>query len=125
MLRRSQGRCENPHCTGQPADVTDRGQSITEVDHIIDLGLGGRDHPSQMVALCPNCHAVKTRGSSRESLRSSLLGIAAERHAAALAAVSSPARDQSLPSPATPAPAPTAGSTGKPTPVISSEALHS
>ncbi|GAA3301533.1 hypothetical protein GCM10020295_45040 [Streptomyces cinereospinus] len=99
VLRRSQGRCENPACAGQPADVTDAGQPILEVDHVVDLGLGGRDHPSQMVALCPNCHAVKTRGSTRESLRTVLLRVAAERHVAALAAVGSAAQARGLPLP--------------------------
>ncbi|WP_328769422.1 HNH endonuclease [Streptomyces sp. NBC_00286] len=79
-LGRSKGRCENPHCAGQPADVTDKGLPILEVDHVMDLALGGRDHPSQMVALCPNCHAVKTRGRTREALRETLLKVAVERH---------------------------------------------
>ncbi|MEU1934380.1 HNH endonuclease signature motif containing protein [Streptomyces coeruleorubidus] len=82
VLSRSQGRCENPGCTGQPADVTDRDHPILEVDHVVELALGGRDHPSQMVALCPNCHAVKTRGRTRETLRETLLKVAMERHAA-------------------------------------------
>ncbi|MGW4302967.1 HNH endonuclease [Streptomyces sp. NPDC004646] len=80
VLGRSEKRCENPLCAGQPDDLTDRGLPILEVDHVVDLALGGRDHPSQMVALCPNCHAVKTRGRSRERLRALLLEVAAERH---------------------------------------------
>ncbi|MEW2253597.1 HNH endonuclease signature motif containing protein [Streptomyces sp. NPDC006975] len=83
VLARSGGRCENPRCTGQPDDMTDRRQPILEVDHVVDLALGGRDHPSQMVALCPNCHAVKTRGSTRDTLRELLLKVALERHSAA------------------------------------------
>ncbi|MFJ1617498.1 HNH endonuclease [Streptomyces sp. NPDC088251] len=82
VLWRSRGRCENPHCTGQPADVTDAREPLLEVDHVMDLALGGRDHPSQMVALCPNCHAVKTRGRTREALRAILLHVAEERHTA-------------------------------------------
>ncbi|MFF6915348.1 HNH endonuclease [Streptomyces sp. NPDC012466] len=81
VLSRSQGRCENPGCAGQPADVTDDAHPILEVDHVVDLTRGGRDHPSQMVALCPNCHAVKTRGRTREALREILLRVASERHA--------------------------------------------
>ncbi|MFF7769377.1 HNH endonuclease [Streptomyces massasporeus] len=81
VLSRSRGRCENPDCTGQPADVTDDDHPILEVDHVVDLTRGGRDHPSQMVALCPNCHAVKTRGRTREALREILLRVASERHA--------------------------------------------
>ena len=82
VLERSRRRCENPDCTGMPSDTTDRGLPILEVDHVVDLALGGRDHPSQMVALCPNCHAVKTRGRTRESLREVLLRVATERHGA-------------------------------------------
>ncbi|WP_063821834.1 HNH endonuclease [Streptomyces sp. e14] len=91
VLGRSEGRCENPRCTGQPADVTDRRHPILEVDHVVELADGGRDHPSQMVALCPNCHAVKTRGSTRETLRGILLRVAAERHAGV------PTRAQDIP----------------------------
>ena len=82
VLLRSLGRCENPHCAGQPADVTTSGAPILEIDHITELGDGGRDHPSVMIALCPNCHAVKTRGRGREELRAILRAVAAERHTA-------------------------------------------
>jgi len=82
VLDRSEGRCENPACPGQPGDVTDAGLAILEVDHVVELALGGRDHPRQMVALCPNCHAVKTRGRTRETLRETLLRVALERHSA-------------------------------------------
>lgn len=80
VLLRSGGRCENPSCAGQPTDVTDRGDPILEVDHVVELAAGGRDHPSQMIALCPNCHAVKSRGTTRHSLRDRLLAVARERH---------------------------------------------
>jgi 5-methylcytosine-specific restriction protein A len=82
VLLRCGGACESPHCTGQPDDVTPAGAPILDVDHVNDLALGGRDHPEEMVALCPNCHAVKTRGRSREKLRADLLAVARERHAA-------------------------------------------
>ncbi|MGA5219235.1 HNH endonuclease signature motif containing protein [Streptomyces cinereoruber] len=80
VLIRCGDRCENPECPGQPDDRTDRGLPLLEVDHVVELAAGGRDHPSQMVALCPNCHAVKTRGRSRERLREILLEVARERH---------------------------------------------
>ncbi|MGI5327970.1 hypothetical protein [Actinomadura nitritigenes] len=35
-----------------------------------------------MIALCPNCHAVKTRGRSRERLREMLRVEARQRHSA-------------------------------------------
>ncbi|MFE2128634.1 hypothetical protein [Streptomyces amritsarensis] len=41
---------------------------------------GGRDHPRQMVALCPNCHAMKDRGTSREALRALLRQVASTEH---------------------------------------------
>ncbi|ALC23442.1 HNH endonuclease [Streptomyces pristinaespiralis] len=80
VLARSRGACENPACGGRPADVTDAGEPILEVDHIMDLAKGGPDHPSRMAALCPNCHAVKTRGRSRETLRATLLEAALAAH---------------------------------------------
>jgi 5-methylcytosine-specific restriction protein A len=33
-----------------------------------------------MIALCPNCHAIKTHGRTREQLRQELLTIARQRH---------------------------------------------
>lgn len=32
-----------------------------EIDHIIELGDGGKDEFDNLQALCPNCHAEKTR----------------------------------------------------------------
>lgn len=90
VLVRSGGRCENPDCLGQPEDLTDDGRPILEVDHVEKLADGGRDHPSQMVALCPNCHAVKTRGRTRDSLREVLAGVAARAHATWVAAPITP-----------------------------------
>ena len=80
VLLRSGGRCENPRCAGDVRDVTVSGEPILEIDHIHDLALGGRDHPAQMIALCPNCHAIKTRGSTREELRPVLLEAARQNH---------------------------------------------
>ncbi|MDB4873494.1 MAG: endonuclease, partial [Gemmatimonadales bacterium] len=80
VLLRSEGRCENPACNLPAPDLTVRGEPILEVDHVNDLAGGGRDYPVQMIALCPNCHAVKTRGRTREHLRATLLTAAHERH---------------------------------------------
>ena len=80
VLLRSGGRCENPRCAGDVRDVTVSGEPILEIDHVHDLALGGRDHPAQMIALCPNCHAIKTRGSTREELRPILLEAARQKH---------------------------------------------
>ncbi len=71
---------ENPTCKGDIEDRTDKGNPILEVDHIHDLALGGDDDPAQMIALCPNCHAIKTRGSTREQLRTVLFTTVKLRH---------------------------------------------
>ena len=84
VLLRSGGRCENPRCAGDIQDRTDRGEPILEIDHVQDLALGGPDHPAQMIALCPNCHATKTRGRTREELRPVLLQAARNHHFAML-----------------------------------------
>ncbi|GGJ51875.1 hypothetical protein [Streptomyces brasiliensis] len=47
VLSRSQGYCENPHCTGRPADVTGRERPILEVDHVRDLALGAATTPAR------------------------------------------------------------------------------
>ncbi len=80
VILRSQGHCENPRCAGDIQDLTDAGDPILEVDHIHDLATGGEDHPAQMIALCPNCHAVKSRGRTREELRPVLFATARRRH---------------------------------------------
>lgn len=80
VLVRSEGRCENPGC-GRPApDITDRGAPVMQVDHIEGIADGGRDQPLQMIALCPNCHAVKTYGRTRHRLAEDLARAAQERH---------------------------------------------
>jgi 5-methylcytosine-specific restriction enzyme A len=84
VLLRSEGHCESPHCTGEPQDIADAGHPILEVDHIQDLAKSGPDHPEQMIALCPNCHAIKTRGRTRETLRHELFTVARQRHEAIL-----------------------------------------
>ncbi|MEU0853730.1 HNH endonuclease signature motif containing protein [Streptomyces flaveolus] len=80
MLLRCQGRCENPDCGGEPNDLTDDGCPLLEVDHVQRIAEGGRDHPVQMVALCPNCHAMKERGSNRLALQKVLREVAARAH---------------------------------------------
>jgi 5-methylcytosine-specific restriction endonuclease McrA len=82
VLLRCGGQCENPTCGGQPTDVTDAGDPILEVDHVERIAEGGRDHPVQMVALCPNCHAMKERGSNRSQLQRTLAAVANIAHTA-------------------------------------------
>ncbi|MFE1413471.1 HNH endonuclease signature motif containing protein [Streptomyces sp. NPDC058746] len=81
VLLRSVGRCENPHCAGQPVDVTDQGLPLLDVDHIDELAAGGADLPHQMIALCPNCHRTKTYGRTRHELIPLLRQIAREKDA--------------------------------------------
>jgi 5-methylcytosine-specific restriction protein A len=80
VLLRSGGRCENPECARRAPDLNDRGEPVLEVDHIEQLTHGGRDEPIQMVALCPNCHAVKTHGRTRHRLTPILARTAMELH---------------------------------------------
>ena len=82
VLLRAQGSCENDRCAGMACDVRLDGTAILEVDHVKDLAKGGPDKPHNMIALCPNCHAAKTRGRARDALRRRLVRLAALRHAA-------------------------------------------
>ncbi|MGW2398674.1 HNH endonuclease [Kitasatospora sp. NPDC001664] len=88
VLERAGGRCENPGCGHPGFHVLGRNeQPIVEVDHVHGLKAGGPDHPVNMVVLCPNCHAVKTRGRDAEvaALQRLLAGIARTKHEAAMA----------------------------------------
>lgn len=83
VLMRSKGLCENPGCLLRALPYrTAAGGPLLEVDHIDDHALGGRDHPSAMIALCPNCHANKTRGADSTALRERLRPVARELDAA-------------------------------------------
>ncbi|GAA0366048.1 hypothetical protein GCM10010151_64970 [Actinoallomurus spadix] len=81
VLLRSEGRCENPRCARPAPDLNDHGRPLLEVDHVVGLADGGRDDPEQMIALCPNCHRVKTHGRTRHELIVALARTAKERHA--------------------------------------------
>jgi len=37
-----------------------------EVDHVVERSLGGDDAPANLQALCPCCHAVKTKRFARQ-----------------------------------------------------------
>jgi 5-methylcytosine-specific restriction protein A len=67
VLARSQDKCEHDRCTGMPPDTNRQGRSILQVDHIVALAEGGHDVPSNMIALCPNCHSAKTYGLHSET----------------------------------------------------------
>jgi hypothetical protein len=82
VLYRDEYTCRNPRCTGQPDDVNDQGKPLVHVDHILELGDSGPDDPRNMITLCPNCHAIKTLGRSRNQLGAELSQIARQRHVA-------------------------------------------
>lgn len=85
VLVRCEGICESPGCTGMPSVLNRRGEPILDVDHVLDLALGGEDHPRNMIALCPNCHAVKTRRADAGQWRRKLQRIAEAAHLASKA----------------------------------------
>ncbi|NGO11466.1 HNH endonuclease [Streptomyces sp. HC44] len=82
VILRSAGCCENPLCMGHPLERTDADAPILEVDHVNGLARTGQDVPEVMIALCPNCHALKTRGRNRRELQKQLRAVARSRHQA-------------------------------------------
>jgi 5-methylcytosine-specific restriction endonuclease McrA len=53
-IERSKGKCE---ACGDPAPFTTRnGEPYLEVHHMTPVSKGGADHPSNVSAICPNCH---------------------------------------------------------------------
>ncbi|MEV0691212.1 HNH endonuclease [Streptomyces sp. NPDC050388] len=82
VLERSQGACENPQCPDPryTSALGRNGSYLLEVDHIDDHAKGGDDLPRAMIALCPNCHALKTRGTVADSFRDLLRATALVRH---------------------------------------------
>ncbi|WP_457492762.1 HNH endonuclease [Streptomyces sp. P5_D11] len=80
VITRSKGDCESPECAGHPDERTTGGLPILQVDHVRDLTKGGPDVPWNMIALCPNCHALKTYGVNREKLRRLLAATAKRLH---------------------------------------------
>jgi 5-methylcytosine-specific restriction protein A len=84
VLIRADDKCESPWCEGMAADLARTGGALLEVDHVQDLARDGEDHPKNMVAICPNCHAAKTRGNQTELRRRQLAEAAFEKHAMAM-----------------------------------------
>ncbi|MGI5259581.1 HNH endonuclease [Streptomyces angustmyceticus] len=82
VIKRCQNRCESPECAGHPTERTKAGLPILQVDHVKDLAKGGPDVPWNMIALCPNCHALKTYGENREKLGRLLAATARRLHEA-------------------------------------------
>ena len=80
VIKRCKGKCESPECSGHPSERTIAGLPILQVDHVRDLAKGGPDVPWNMIALCPNCHALKTYGKNREKLQRLLTATARHLH---------------------------------------------
>ena len=64
-----------------PFDTGRNGRSILEVDHIVYLALEGPDVPSNMIALCPNCHKAKTYGINADKTIKLFQNLVKEREA--------------------------------------------
>ncbi|MFF1927301.1 HNH endonuclease [Streptomyces sp. NPDC058228] len=84
VIRRCKNSCESPECAGHPKERTTAGMPILQVDHVRDLAKGGPDVPWNMIALCPNCHALKTYGVNSDKLRRLLAATARRLHAETL-----------------------------------------
>ncbi|MFP8959031.1 HNH endonuclease [Streptomyces nanhaiensis] len=82
VLERSKGACENPDCPDlrYTSARSRNGTYLLEVDHIDDHAEGGEDLPRSMIALCPNCHAIKTRTAVAKDFRASLRAAALANH---------------------------------------------
>lgn len=45
-----------------------------EIDHVVPVAVGGTDDRENLHALCPNCHARKTRSEDRQRRRARACG---------------------------------------------------
>jgi 5-methylcytosine-specific restriction enzyme A len=79
-VRQRATACENPACTGMPPDVGTDGGPLLDVDHVRPLSRGGADHPSNMIAICPNCHRAKTFGRKARAWEAKFLKVAQAAH---------------------------------------------
>ena len=73
VLRRANGRCEG--CSREAPFKTSDGKPYLESHHLRRLSDGGPDHPSWVVALCPNCHKRAHYGADREEFNTRLVEI--------------------------------------------------
>lgn len=80
--------CENPRCAGMPPDVGSDGRPLLDVDHVKPLARGGADHPSNMIAVCPNCHRAKTFGRRAREWESLFAEISRTLHRSSLGEIS-------------------------------------
>lgn len=70
---RAAGSCES--CLAPAPFTTASGEPYLEVHHVMRLSDGGPDHPSFVVAICPNCHRRAHYSIDSESFRDALVEI--------------------------------------------------
>jgi hypothetical protein len=69
-LARSNGTCEGGLKTAP--FIRHNGQPYLEIHHILELANDGNDHPANVAAVCPNCHARITHGRDGKSFNSDI-----------------------------------------------------
>lgn len=70
-LTRSNGKCEG--CDSNAPFLKHNGQPYLEVHHLIELSNDGQDIPTNVIALCPNCHARVTYGKDGKPYNNQLI----------------------------------------------------
>jgi hypothetical protein len=73
---RSEGFCEA--CENPAPFIRRNDDPYLEVHHIVSLADGGADHPTNVAAICPNCHARVTHGKDGSSYNSQIKNRIAE-----------------------------------------------
>lgn len=76
VLRRAQGVCE---LCGEPGFVTTSGSVYLETHHVVALAADGPDHPSNVVAVCPQDHRRAHFSAERDEITVRLKEIATAR----------------------------------------------
>ena len=69
-LARSSGVCEG--CFTPAPFIRRNGQPYLEIHHLMELAGGGSDHPANVAAVCPNCHARVTHGKDGREFNSEI-----------------------------------------------------
>jgi len=69
VRQQAEGKCEG---CGNPAPFKKDGRPFLEVHHVKHLAQGGSDLPSNVVALCPNCHQRCHHSNDRDEFTLSL-----------------------------------------------------
>jgi HNH endonuclease len=67
-LKRAEGACE--FCRSDAPFRNEKGNPYLECHHITELANEGADHPSHVIAVCPNCHRRAHLSSDRADVKS-------------------------------------------------------